>query len=53
MRQAAEAAEVDQFNPAIAAATGAEADALQVGKIQNKVLKLTGFIQKANIQVGI
>jgi len=50
MRSAAEDAETD-FNTAIAAATGATADALQVGKIKNKVLKLTGltFIDKIKI----
>ena len=31
MRKAAEAAETDQFNPAIEAASGADADALQNG----------------------
>jgi hypothetical protein len=41
MREAAEAAETDDFNPQIDAATGAAADALNVGKIKNKVLKLT------------
>ncbi len=51
MREAAEDAETEQFNPAIDAASGAEADALQNGKIQNKVLKLTGEIQALNIQV--
>ncbi|KZV99586.1 hypothetical protein EXIGLDRAFT_831333 [Exidia glandulosa HHB12029] len=43
LREAAEDAETELFNPAIAAADGAEADALQVGKIKNKVLKLTAF----------
>lgn len=33
-------AETDAFNPAIEAATGAEADALDAGKTKNKVLKL-------------
>ena len=51
MREAAEDAETDQFNPAIKAASGDEADALQNGKIQNKVLKLTGEVQALNIQV--
>ena len=51
MREAAEAAETEQFNPAIDAASGAEADALQNGKIKNKVLKLTGEVQALNIQV--
>ncbi|KAF6841361.1 small secreted protein [Colletotrichum musicola] len=41
-RKAAESAEADAggFNDAIAKASGAEADALKVGKIKNKVLKL-------------
>ncbi|KAH8828155.1 hypothetical protein DL96DRAFT_1709445 [Flagelloscypha sp. PMI_526] len=52
MRSQAEDAETEAFNPAIAAATGAEADALQVGKIQNKVLKLTGITQKIKIQIA-
>ena len=39
-RQTAEAAETDAFNPAIDAASGAAATALQNGKIKNKVLKL-------------
>lgn len=39
-RKVAESAETDAFNPAISAASGAAADALQVGKIKNKVLKL-------------
>ena len=33
------------------ASTGADADALQVGKIKNKVLKLTGEVQVLNIKV--
>jgi hypothetical protein len=41
MREAAESAETDQFNPQIDAATGDEQAALEVGKIKNKVLKLT------------
>ncbi|KAI0656423.1 hypothetical protein C8Q70DRAFT_1077475 [Cubamyces menziesii] len=52
MREAAEAAETEQFNPAIDAASGAEADALQNGKIKNKVLKLTGEVQALNIQIA-
>ncbi|RPD54833.1 hypothetical protein L226DRAFT_575211 [Lentinus tigrinus ALCF2SS1-7] len=52
MREAAESAETEQFNPAIDAASGAEADALQNGKIQNKVLKLTGEVQALNIQIA-
>ncbi|KAL1599854.1 hypothetical protein SLS60_007659 [Paraconiothyrium brasiliense] len=39
-RQTAESAETDAFNPAIAAASGDAATALQNGKIKNKVLKL-------------
>ncbi|KAF9038350.1 hypothetical protein BDZ89DRAFT_945867 [Hymenopellis radicata] len=52
MREAAEAAETDDFNPAIDAASGAAADALQVGKIKNKVLKLTGEVQVLNIKIA-
>jgi len=52
MREAAESAETDDFNPQIAAATGAAADALSVGKIKNKVLKLTGEIQGINIKIA-
>ncbi|KAK0225701.1 hypothetical protein IW262DRAFT_1538873, partial [Armillaria fumosa] len=52
MREAAESAETEDFNPAIAAASGAEADALQVGKIKNKVLKLTGEVQVLNIKIA-
>jgi hypothetical protein len=51
MREAAESAETDDFDPQIAAASGATADALQVGKIKNKVLKLTGEVQVFNIKV--
>ncbi|KAL5521480.1 hypothetical protein ACEPAF_2228 [Sanghuangporus sanghuang] len=52
MREAAESAETDLFNPAIDAASGDEADALQVGKIKNKVLKLTGEVQVINIKIA-
>ncbi|KAF9492941.1 hypothetical protein BDN71DRAFT_1483657 [Pleurotus eryngii] len=52
MRKAAEAAETGQFNPAIDAADGAQADALQNGKIKNKVLKLTGSVQVLNIKIA-
>ena len=52
MREAAESAETDDFNPQIAAASGASADALQVGKIKNKVLKLTGEVQDINIKIA-
>jgi len=52
MREAAESAETDDFDPQIDAASGADADALQVGKIKNKVLKLTGEIQGLNIKLA-
>lgn len=52
MREAAEAAELDQFNPAIEAASGAEAAALEVGKTKNKVLKHTIFLQIFNIRLA-
>ncbi|CAI6342257.1 unnamed protein product [Periconia digitata] len=41
VNQVANDAEKEAFNPAIEAATGAEADALAAGKTKNKVLKLT------------
>ena len=53
MREAAEDAETSLFNPAIDAASGAAATALQNGKIQNKVLKLTGEVQTINIEVRL
>ncbi|KAJ7121189.1 hypothetical protein C8R44DRAFT_172568 [Mycena epipterygia] len=52
MREAAESAETDDFDPQIAAASGAAADALQVGKIKNKVLKLTGEVQQIKIKIA-
>ena len=53
MREAAEDAETSLFNPAIdAAASDAEADALQNGKIKNKVLKLTGEVQVLQIKIA-
>ncbi|KAK0476621.1 hypothetical protein IW261DRAFT_1489153 [Armillaria novae-zelandiae] len=52
MREAAESAETEDFNPAIDAASGTAADALQVGKIKNKVLKLTGEVQVLNIKIA-
>ena len=52
MREAAESAETDDFDPQIDAASGAEADALQNGKIANKVLKLTGEVQVLNIKIA-
>ncbi|KAI0450534.1 small secreted protein [Xylaria acuta] len=45
-------AEVEAFNPAIDAASGEEADALQRGKIKNKVLKLTATILKLQAQAA-
>ncbi|KAJ7216346.1 hypothetical protein GGX14DRAFT_561921 [Mycena pura] len=52
MREAAESAETDEFDPQIDAASGAAADALQVGKIKNKVLKLTGEVQQIKIKIA-
>ncbi|KAF9260326.1 hypothetical protein L218DRAFT_962646 [Marasmius fiardii PR-910] len=52
MRSAAENAETELFNPAIEAASGAEAEALQNGKIQNKVLKLICLGQVRNITLA-
>ena len=43
-------AETDAFNPAIEAADGEEADALQRGKIKNKVLKLKLFTLAMQIE---
>lgn len=40
VNKVANGAETEAFNPAIEAATGAEADALAAGKTKNKVLKL-------------
>ncbi|KAF3930690.1 hypothetical protein ABW19_dt0208296 [Dactylella cylindrospora] len=51
-RSNAEAAETEAFNPAIEAADGDEADALQRGKIANKVLKLTGLAQVRQIAIA-
>ncbi|KAK1981895.1 hypothetical protein LZ30DRAFT_749719 [Colletotrichum cereale] len=50
VNQIANDAEKEAFNPAIEAATGAEADALQRGKIKNKVLKLTATVLKLQAQ---
>jgi len=52
MREAAESAETDDFDPQIAAATGAAADALSVGKTKNKVLKLVAEVQGINIKIA-
>ncbi|KAF9766329.1 hypothetical protein IL306_001284 [Fusarium sp. DS 682] len=50
VNQIANDAETDAFNPAIEAASGETADALQRGKIKNKVLKLTATILKLEAQ---
>ncbi|KAH7177054.1 small secreted protein [Dactylonectria macrodidyma] len=50
VNQIANDAETDAFNVAIDAAEGEEADALQRGKIKNKVLKLTATILKLEAQ---
>ncbi|PUU79938.1 hypothetical protein B9Z19DRAFT_1124364 [Tuber borchii] len=51
-RDNAENAETEAFNPAIQAASGAAAEALQCGKIKNKVLKLTGLAQIRRINLA-
>ncbi|KAG9098094.1 hypothetical protein FRC06_006816 [Ceratobasidium sp. 370] len=50
MRGAASSFETTDFNPAIEAASGEEADALQRGKIANKVLKNLGSVMVASIK---
>ncbi|KAF6824349.1 hypothetical protein CMUS01_10295 [Colletotrichum musicola] len=50
VNQIANKAEKEAFNPAIEAASGEEADALQRGKIKNKVLKLTATMLKLQAQ---
>ncbi|KAI0188111.1 hypothetical protein EV127DRAFT_133431 [Xylaria flabelliformis] len=45
-------AEDEAFNPAIDAASGEDADALQRGKIKNKVLKLTASVLKLQAQAA-
>ncbi|KAF7958364.1 hypothetical protein EAE96_001913 [Botrytis aclada] len=52
VHDAAEDAEVDGFNPAIAAASGDAATALQNGKIKNKVLKLTAEVLALQIKIA-
>ncbi|CCO28498.1 hypothetical protein BN14_02493 [Rhizoctonia solani AG-1 IB] len=52
MRGAASKFETTDFNPAIKAATGEEADALQRGKIANKVLKNLGSVMVASIKAS-
>ena len=49
-RTSAEDAETEAFDPAISAASGANATALQNGKIKNKVLKLTLEVTGLQIQ---
>ncbi|KAE8451961.1 hypothetical protein EG329_002125 [Mollisiaceae sp. DMI_Dod_QoI] len=48
----AEDAETDAFNPAIAAASGDAATALQNGKIKNKVLKLTAEVLSIQVDAA-
>ncbi|KAG8703325.1 hypothetical protein FRC08_002944 [Ceratobasidium sp. 394] len=50
MRGVASSFETTDFNPAIEAASGEEADALQRGKIANKVLKNLGSVMVASIK---
>lgn len=50
MRGAASKFETTDFNPAIEAASGEQADALQRGKIANKVLKNLGSVMVASIK---
>ncbi|OLN86841.1 hypothetical protein CCHL11_04597 [Colletotrichum chlorophyti] len=50
VNQIANKAEKEAYNPAIEAATGEEADALQRAKIKNKVLKLTATMLKLQAQ---
>ncbi|UPL00072.1 hypothetical protein LCI18_011006 [Fusarium solani-melongenae] len=50
VNQIANGAEKNAFNPAIDSASGEDADALQRGKIKNKVLKLTATMLKLQIQ---
>ncbi|KAI3340191.1 small secreted protein [Ustulina deusta] len=52
VNQIANDAETDAFNPAIDDASGDEADALQRGKIKNKVLKLTAAVLKLQAQAA-
>ncbi|KAF7557114.1 hypothetical protein G7Z17_g927 [Cylindrodendrum hubeiense] len=52
VNQIANDAEDEAFNTAIDAASGEDADALQRGKIKNKVLKLTATILKLQAQAA-
>ncbi|RKF54222.1 putative small secreted protein [Golovinomyces cichoracearum] len=46
----AEDAEVEAFNPAVKSATGPDAEAIQAGKIKNKVLKLEATVLGLQIE---
>ncbi|RKF78173.1 putative small secreted protein [Golovinomyces cichoracearum] len=46
----AEDAEVEAFNPAVKSATGPDAEAIQAGKIKNKVLKLEATVLALQIE---
>ncbi|KAF9553212.1 hypothetical protein CPC08DRAFT_713955 [Agrocybe pediades] len=50
VNQIANKAETQAYNPAIEKSTGSEKVALQNGKIQNKVLKLTATVLKLKVQ---
>jgi len=52
VNQVANDAETDAFNVALESATGEEADALQRGKIKNKVLKLQATVLKLQAQAA-
>jgi len=52
IHDAAEDAETGAFNPAIAAASGDAATALQNGKIKNKVLKLTAEVLGIQVEAA-
>ncbi|RAL60450.1 hypothetical protein DID88_000225 [Monilinia fructigena] len=52
VHDAAEDAETDAFNPAISAASGDAATALQNGKIKNKVLKLTAEVLSIQVKAA-
>ncbi|KAF7852943.1 hypothetical protein EAF04_010820 [Stromatinia cepivora] len=52
IHDAAEDAETNAFNPAIEAASGDEATALQNGKIKNKVLKLTAEVLGIQVEAA-
>ncbi|PPQ91267.1 hypothetical protein CVT25_006384 [Psilocybe cyanescens] len=52
VNQIANKAETGAYNPALDTTTGAAKTALQNGKIQNKVLKLTATILKLKVQAA-